>query len=47
VRVGEPDAAAEVLGTIDGLDVDRSDGTVAEQLDIASIMQEDLGSSAR
>jgi hypothetical protein len=47
VRVGEPDAAADVLRTIDGLDVDRSDGSAAEQLDIASSLREDLASNAR
>lgn len=47
VRAGEPDTAADVLTSIDGLDVDRSDGSVAEQLDIASSLREEIGSNAR
>jgi hypothetical protein len=47
VRVGEPDGAAEVLASIEGLVVDHSDGSVGEQLEIAASIRDDLGSNAR
>jgi hypothetical protein len=47
VRVGEPDGAAEVLASIEGLVLDHSDGSVGEQLEIAASIRDDLGSNAR
>jgi catechol 2,3-dioxygenase-like lactoylglutathione lyase family enzyme len=46
VRVADPRAAAEVLDMIDGLDLDRSDALVREQLEVASSIRADLGPTA-
>jgi hypothetical protein len=44
VRVGDRDEAAEVLGTIARLDLDRTDPDVGEQLDVVAGIREAIGS---